>query len=443
MFRASSLALAALLADLASGDHLETCGSAYVPGADYVSGDVASVAVAGVPKNYVCQDGPQSLFCKQEAFAPGGMYTTSAWTDKGDCDPSTFTGAMTPVSATVPAATVPAATTAPASGCFPTYAAGTAYAGGALVVATNGGETRIYKCVGEPSNQFCGMAGFAPGADQFWEMAWTDYGPAVGACAPGTTPATAAVPAATPAVPATAAVPVPVSAPVLPAAPTHSAHECEGAQPWSQQNYEEGDVVLLGVERFKCKPWPYYLWCRQPEYQPTEDDGIWSDAWAPDGTCSTAAPVTSGPTAKPTTAAPVTQSPTLKPTTAGPTDSPTMPPPTRAPSSSPSAEPSSDPSDVPSALPNFMPSEEPSSSPSNKPSGEPSVSPSDEPSGDPSSTPSDEPSVKPSMEPSVEPSAEPSEEPSMVPSGTPSVEPSDVPSTVPSGKPSSSPSVDS
>ena len=88
LFRAASLALGALLADRASAAHLATCGSAYVPGSNiYEAGDVVSCLVAGVPKNYVCQAGMQSLFCKQEAFAPGGKYTTSAWTDKGDCDP--------------------------------------------------------------------------------------------------------------------------------------------------------------------------------------------------------------------------------------------------------------------------------------------------------------------------------------------------------------------
>ena len=87
MFRASTLALAALLAGRASGAHRPTCGPAYVPGADYDAGDVVAVAVAGVPRNYACRAGHQSLFCQQEAFAPGGMYTGSAWIAQGDCEP--------------------------------------------------------------------------------------------------------------------------------------------------------------------------------------------------------------------------------------------------------------------------------------------------------------------------------------------------------------------
>jgi hypothetical protein len=55
----------------------------------------------------------------------------------------------------------------------------------------------------------------------------------------------------------------------------------------SSTTYAAGDVVRLGVDRFKCKPWPYYLWCSNDGYKPTADsEGMWGEAWTTDGVCS-------------------------------------------------------------------------------------------------------------------------------------------------------------
>ena len=72
-----------------SAASLSTCGSAFVPGANYESGDVVSVIVAGALTNYVCQADPQSVFCKQEKLTTegGGFYSGSAWTNQDPCDP--------------------------------------------------------------------------------------------------------------------------------------------------------------------------------------------------------------------------------------------------------------------------------------------------------------------------------------------------------------------
>ena len=54
----------------------------------------------------------------------------------------------------------------------------------------------------------------------------------------------------------------------------------------SSATYEAGDVVRIGNARFKCKAWPYYLWCSNSAYEPTTDPtDIWTDAWSTDGTC--------------------------------------------------------------------------------------------------------------------------------------------------------------
>jgi len=58
-------------------------------------------------------------------------------------------------------------------------------------------------------------------------------------------------------------------------------------EPWNSRiNYVEGDVVRLGRARFRCREWPFFLWCRQFVYSPTlASDGIWNDAWIADGSC--------------------------------------------------------------------------------------------------------------------------------------------------------------
>ena len=57
--------------------------------------------------------------------------------------------------------------------------------------------------------------------------------------------------------------------------------------PWmSSYDYKEGDVIRAGNKRFKCKAWPYNLWCKKSNYQPTQQEvGMWSDAWTKDGVC--------------------------------------------------------------------------------------------------------------------------------------------------------------
>lgn len=79
----------------------------------------------------------------------------------------------------------------------------------------------------------------------------------------------------------------------------------------SSARYNFGDVVRLGLQKFKCKGYPYGLWCLQKvidsfdvqrmiilfvmfdlnlaskpkAYGPLLEPGIWQDAWTKDGTC--------------------------------------------------------------------------------------------------------------------------------------------------------------
>ena len=49
-------------------------------------------------------------------------------------------------------------------------------------------------------------------------------------------------------------------------------------------DYDFGDVVRIGTQRYKCKEWPNGLWCNNPAYAPVESDN-WDQAWEEDGKC--------------------------------------------------------------------------------------------------------------------------------------------------------------
>merc|ERR1719287_176000 len=89
------------------------------------------------------------------------MYSGRAWTKPDPCDPSTFTGAMTPASAAVPAATVPAATTVPA--CGSAYVPGADYEAGDVVAVVVDNVPTNYVCQADPLSNFCKQEAFAPG----------------------------------------------------------------------------------------------------------------------------------------------------------------------------------------------------------------------------------------------------------------------------------------
>jgi len=51
----------------------------------------------------------------------------------------------------------------------------------------------------------------------------------------------------------------------------------------SSTNYDAGDVVRVGNERYKCKGHPFTGWCSMGDRYEPEIGDIWSDAWTKDG----------------------------------------------------------------------------------------------------------------------------------------------------------------
>ena len=53
---------------------------------------------------------------------------------------------------------------------------------------------------------------------------------------------------------------------------------------WSASTtYAAGDVVHVGVDCFKCKPYPFTGWCSNAMYVPTiAVSGSWTEAWTPE-----------------------------------------------------------------------------------------------------------------------------------------------------------------
>ena len=73
----------------------------------------------------------------------------------------------------------------PGSGCPKVYAAGTNYAAGDVVrVKTKQAWDIVYTCKEEPSNLFCGMAGYEPSQGQYTSQAWVEAGSCMGTMSP-------------------------------------------------------------------------------------------------------------------------------------------------------------------------------------------------------------------------------------------------------------------
>ncbi len=125
----------------------------------------------------------------------------------------------------------------------------------------------VYQCREFPYSGYCNQKGFAPG-EQYDNMAWTLVGPCDGTVAPTSSPTGYTGTCTYTKVVATTPTPTPVA-------------------PWSAGTmYEAGDEVRISAKKFKCKPWPFYLWCRLSAYAPTlAETGLWTEAWTLAGTC--------------------------------------------------------------------------------------------------------------------------------------------------------------
>ena len=53
------------------------------------SGKTTATKTKVTTYNYTCREGPASIFCSQTVFAPGGQYSSTAWTkESGACEVS-------------------------------------------------------------------------------------------------------------------------------------------------------------------------------------------------------------------------------------------------------------------------------------------------------------------------------------------------------------------
>ena len=260
----------------------------------YEEGDMVSATVSTVPLRKVafrCKAWPLSGHCGQ--FSPTNELGGSlGWSLVGSCD-----GSIEPTAS--PSFDELAFT---ASGCPAEYSASsTDYAAGDLVtqtVSTAPERKIVFACREYPNTGFCNQSGFRPGSKHA-HMAWT----LIGACS-GTLNPTASPVAYTGTCTYNKCVEVDDTEPCTPGSTGCSCGASDAAGPscqraikredcsdvdvnlWSNSvDYTEGDVVRIGTKRFRCREWPFKLWCKVEAYMPMLEPGIWSQAWLEDGTC--------------------------------------------------------------------------------------------------------------------------------------------------------------
>lgn len=199
-------------------------------------------------------------------------------------------------------------------GCPPTYSKATKYEAGdvvSVVLSTLPERVVVYECKSWPNGAYCNAGeDFSPESDNA-AMGWTLKGSCSGTMSPS-------------------------AAPIV--YPDPKCRWYNGTQAviitnWataSLSTYVAGTRVRKEDRIYKCKGYPYSLWCKMAAYEP-EETAYWADAWVTAGTCVDMLAPTSSPSVSPT--ASPTRAPTNKPTSA-PTDAPTSQP-TRAPTSKP------------------------------------------------------------------------------------------------------------
>ena len=160
-------------------------------------------------------------------------------------------------------------------GCPGAYVAGTAYAAGDVVSTKTAGMpyTRVFKCTGEPNNQFCGKSGYEPGIGLYSSNAWTELGNCVGSLAPTDSP-------------------------------NFDVLKGVGGCPLkysSSGTYTEGDEVSKDGFVYVCNALPNGLYCPVAAYEPGVDSpGLgatpyWKTAWTIKGVCDGTKTPTSSP----------------------------------------------------------------------------------------------------------------------------------------------------
>lgn len=291
------------------------CPTTYVAGTPVAPGASVTVTKDGVSLVYLCNADTTGGWCNMEGYQPGtGRAWKMAWTLMGSC-----TGTLTPtLSPTTRAPTSSPSSSLPnQGGCPSVWTTGVSYREGDLVSKND----MVYQCNGYPMSLFCPMDAYAPllvsGA---WKLAWTTVGPCTGTSAPMTASPTTTLPSSSPTSSPTAysgtceydkiVVTAGPSVPCVHGSSTSCictavdvsvnplGYTCTmpstvttptptPVTAWSKSiNYAAGDVVRVGINRFKCKESPFSGWCSVEAYAPAIGGSVrWTDAWTVDGVC--------------------------------------------------------------------------------------------------------------------------------------------------------------
>jgi hypothetical protein len=239
---------------------------------------------------YKCSgDVHQSRYCNQ--YEPGNDFKLG-WNLIGYCD-----GTIAPTGS--PNFSSLAET---GSGCPKEYDVATTYEEGdrvSLVVSDTPDRAVVYECKGWPNGAYCNAGpNFAPDSANV-NLGWTLKGYCDGTISPTISP----------------------SVYPLQKCKWFNGTTAVVINVWSASNlnsYVEGTRVRKHTRIYKCKGWPYALWCRTSGYEP-EESANWNDAWVRAGDCMAWDQATNAPTTSPTknpTKAPTkkpTKSPTQKP----------------------------------------------------------------------------------------------------------------------------------
>ncbi|KAL3775833.1 hypothetical protein HJC23_006824 [Cyclotella cryptica] len=231
------------------------CPEEYSSGTHYVSNDKVAVRVNDVESVvYKCSgDIHLSRYCSQHP--PGNAYDLG-WTLIARC-----AGTMSP-------------TSSPnfmqlreiGDGCPRKYNPSTTYEAGDQVSVSNAARRSVvYECKSWPDGAFCNAGSyFAPDSVNV-NMGWTLQGYCEGTSTPTMSPVVY---------------------------PTSKCSWYNGTKPviietWSINNlalYTAGTRVRKNDRIYRCKEYPYSLWCKMSAYEP-EKSRYWTDAWTKAGRC--------------------------------------------------------------------------------------------------------------------------------------------------------------
>jgi hypothetical protein len=262
MFRITPLVLAASLFGIADADCYARYGAGPYYEGDKVSESVTVEVSCNPDNDAACgSDGKKDetktynwecineAWCSNSGFAPGGIYSSTAWSQGAECDP-----------------TDPTVTVAPPNpwnsdgGCPEAYSSGSDYESGDAVSVDRGTWTEVFTCVDGANSAYCSNGGFAPRTSIHWEGVWEEQGSCTGTITPTKSP-------------------VNVALAFQGGCPEEYAAGTE---------YEEGDRVSVENLVFQCRPFPASGHCGQAGFAPLYDGGVedaWKTAWTVLGSC--------------------------------------------------------------------------------------------------------------------------------------------------------------